>query len=79
VVDSGLQVPKDISLVGYDDILMANYFVPRLTTVTKDALNLGVKAFETLLARIQNPDLPRQLFHNPARLIIRESTGPAAS
>jgi len=76
-VDSGLQVPKDISFVSYDDIPMANYFVPRLTTVTKDALTLGRKAFEILLARIQNPDLPRQLIHSPAKLIIRESTGPA--
>ena len=79
VVDSGLQVPKDLSLVGYDDIPMANYLVPRLTTVTKDALTSGRKAFEILLARIQNPDLPRQQFYGSARLIIRESTGPAPS
>lgn len=77
VWDSGLQVPKDISFVSYDDIPMANYLVPRLTTVTKDALALGRKAFQVLLDRIQNPDLPRQQFHLPARLIIRESTGPA--
>lgn len=75
--DSGLQVPKDISLVSYDDIPMATYLVPRLTTVTKDALTLGRKAFEVLLARIQNPDLPRQQFYTSARLIIRESTGRA--
>jgi LacI family transcriptional regulator, galactose operon repressor len=76
-VDLGLQVPKDISFVSYDDIPMANYLVPRLTTVTKDALTLGRKAFEILLARIQDPNLPRQLIHSPARFIIRESTGPA--
>jgi len=75
--DLGLQVPKDISFVSYDDIPMANYLVPRLTTVTKDALTSGRKAFEILLARIQTPDLPRQLILSPARLIIRESTGPA--
>lgn len=75
--DRGLQVPKDISFVSYDDIPMANYLLPRLTTVTKDALNSGRKAFEVLLARIQTPDLPRQIIHSPARLIIRESTGPA--
>jgi LacI family transcriptional regulator len=75
-VDSRLQVPKDISFVGYDNILMANYLVPRLTTVTKDARALGRKAFEVLLARIQNPDLPRQQVYGKARLIIRESTGP---
>jgi LacI family transcriptional regulator len=75
--DLGLSVPDDLSLVGYDDIPMADYLMPRLTTVTKNALLLGKKAFEMVLARIQNPDLPRQQLHSPARLIIRESTGPA--
>jgi len=75
VLDSGLEVPRDISFVSYDDIPMANYLVPRLTTVTKDALRLGRKAFQVLLARIQNPGLPQQQFYSPARLIIRESTG----
>jgi DNA-binding LacI/PurR family transcriptional regulator len=75
--DLGLRIPEDLSLIGYDDIPMADYLRPRLTTVTKNALALGKKAFEMLQSRIQNPDLPRQEFHSPARLIIRESTGRA--
>jgi LacI family transcriptional regulator len=75
--DVGLRIPSDLSLVSFDNIPMANYLVPRLTTVTKDAPALGKKAFELLLARIQNPDLPRQRVHSPARFILRESTGPA--
>jgi len=77
--DLGLRVPEDLSLVGFDDIPMANYLVPRLTTVTKNARAAGIKAFEVLLARIQNPDLPRQQIHIKPRLILRESTGPAPS
>ena len=77
--DLSLRVPDDLSLVGFDDIPMANYLIPRLTTVTKDARAAGIKAFEVLLARIQNPDLPRQQVRLPARLILRESTGPAPS
>ena len=76
-LDSGLRVPNDLSLVGYDDIPMADYLVPRLTTVTKDAPALGRKAFEFLFRRIQSPDLPRQQYYTSARLVIRESTGPA--
>jgi len=77
--DLGLRVPEDLSLVSFDDISMANYLVPRLTTVTKNARAAGTKAFELLLARIQNPDLPRQLAYIKPRLILRESTGPAPS
>lgn len=75
--DLGLTVPKDMSLVSYDDIPMAKYMVPRLTTVSKDALQQGRAAFNLLLARLQNPDLPRQRRESPARFIVRESTGPA--
>jgi LacI family transcriptional regulator len=77
--DMGLSMPKDLSLVGYDDIPMANYLVPRLTTVTKDTHASGKIAFETLMKRMQNSDLPRQKIQTTARLIIRESTGPAPS
>ena len=75
--DLGLRVPDNLSVVSFDDIPMADYLVPRLTTVTKNAYELGKKAFEVLLARIQSPDLPRQLIHSSAKLIIRESTGLA--
>lgn len=74
--DLGLRVPDDLSVVGFDNIPMTDYLMPRLTTVTKDAYNAGRSAFEMLLARIQNPEIPRQVLHTPAKLIIRESTGP---
>jgi LacI family transcriptional regulator len=77
--DLGLRIPRDLSLVGYDDIPMANYVIPRLTTVSKDAHTLGTKAFEVLMARMQSPDLPRQRIQRPAKFIIRESTGRAPS
>jgi LacI family transcriptional regulator len=75
--DLGLRVPADLSVVGFDDIPMANYLVPRLTTVTKNAHSAGRQAFELLAARMQTPDIPRQFIHGSANLIIRESTGPA--
>src|SRR5215510_1246730 len=42
--DLKLHVPNDLSLVGYDNIPMSSYLVPRLTTVTKDAHKLGMQA-----------------------------------
>ncbi|MCB0168565.1 MAG: LacI family DNA-binding transcriptional regulator [Anaerolineae bacterium] len=75
--DLGLDVPADLSLVGYDDIQMAKYLVPRLTTVAKDSIRVGQEAVKQLLARVNNPDLPRQKINVPPQLIKRESTGPA--
>jgi LacI family transcriptional regulator len=75
--DLGLKIPQDLSVVGYDDIPFAKYMVPRLTTVSKDAVGLGREAVKLLLARIQEPDRPRQTINLSPKVIIRESTGPA--
>lgn len=75
--DLGLRVPDDLSLIGYDDIPMAPYLTPRLTTSSKDMVCVGREAVKMLLARIQNPDLPHQRVEVQARFIVRESTGPA--
>ena len=75
--DLGLCVPADLSLVSYDDIPLANYLTPRLTTSSKDMVRVGREAVRILLARIQDPDLPHQRVAIEARFIIRESSGPA--
>jgi LacI family transcriptional regulator len=75
--DLGLNVPRDLSLISFDDIPIAQYLVPRLTTASKDAVGVGRAAVRLILERIQNPTQPRQKVSIPARLILRESTGPA--
>jgi LacI family transcriptional regulator len=75
--DLNLHVPTNLSLASYDDIAVANYLMPRLTTVAKDAIRMGREAVKLLLARIQEPNRPYQRINMPARLIIRGSTGPA--
>ena len=75
--DLGLSVPGDLSIAGYDDIPMAKYLIPRLTTASKDAARLGREAAKLLLARLSDPDRPRQEISIPSRLIIRESSGSA--
>jgi LacI family transcriptional regulator len=76
--DLGLRIPKDVSVVGYDDVATSRYLVPRLTSVSRDARNLGCEAVKLLLARIEDPERPRQRITRSARLVIRESTGHAA-
>jgi LacI family transcriptional regulator len=75
--DLHLHVPQDVSVFGYDDIPLAKYLVPRLSTASKDGGKMGREATRLLLARLQDPDRPRQEIRLPARLIFRESTGPA--
>ena len=79
IKDLNLNVPEDVSLFGYDDIPLAKYLVPRLSTASKDGEKIGREAIRLLLARLQDPDRPIQKIKLPARLILRESIGPAPS
>jgi len=73
--DLGIHVPSQLSVVSYDDIPIANYFIPRLTTVSKDPATFGQEAMKLILARIQEPDRPFRKIKMPIRFIVRESTG----
>ncbi len=75
--DQNLSVPHDISLVGYDDIPLAKYLEPRLSSASKNGEKMGREAMQLLLARLQDRTRPRQQIKIPARLYLRESTGPA--
>jgi DNA-binding LacI/PurR family transcriptional regulator len=51
----GLDVPKDLSVVGFDNMPMAGFLNPALTTVSQPAYYMGVSGAELLLERIENP------------------------
>ena len=53
--EHGLNVPKDVSLVGFDDIPIARYLTPALTTVQVPIAELGRQAVRRLLHRIERP------------------------
>nr|WP_272903118.1 ribose operon transcriptional repressor RbsR [Xenorhabdus sp. Sc-CR9] len=70
---SGLSVPKDISVIGYDDIAIAPYLAPPLTTIHQPKDELGKLAIDILLYRMENPESePRELVLTPT-LIERSS------
>lgn len=55
IKERGLRIPEDISIVGYDGILLSQVLDPKLTTLQQDTGALGRKAAEKLIALIENP------------------------
>jgi LacI family transcriptional regulator len=75
----GLALPRDLSVVGYDDIPVAAYVIPSLTTVAQPIYAMGQTAVEILLRRLSNPDHPPETMTLETRLIVRKSTLPYSS
>ena len=69
----GLQVPADVSVVGFDDFEWADCFEPRLTLVAQPCEEIGKRAASLLIERIANPSGAPQSVRLEARLIIRDS------
>jgi DNA-binding LacI/PurR family transcriptional regulator len=71
----GVGVPRDLSIVGYDDAELTAYLHPPLSTVRTDAYQWGRAAATTLLELIDGQQ-PVDVHLAPARFIARDSTGP---
>lgn len=71
----GILVPRDVSVAGFDDLEFASQIRPSLTTLHVPAEEIGLRAAEYLLARIENRPVASQT-EVPVNLIIRESTAP---
>ena len=71
--EAGLKVPDDVSIVGFDDIPLAAYFDPPLTTVRLPAFELGQAAGQALLERLADRANPHRTLL-PTELIVRGST-----
>lgn len=73
IIDSGLSVPEDFSIIGFDNIDILQYSIPGITTIAQDFENLGRKAAELLLANMLNTELPKSCICLPTTLIERNS------
>jgi DNA-binding LacI/PurR family transcriptional regulator len=77
VHDAGQRAPRDISVVGFDDIKVASYWEVPLTTVAQPRQKLGVTAMDLLVERIDSPGAAPRHVMLPTELVIRDSCSQA--
>lgn len=77
--EHGLSVPDDISVIGYDDLQIAETSIPALTTVHQPIEQLTERALTRLLWRIENPSLAFEETRVLPTLVVRDSTAPPPS
>lgn len=75
--DAGRDVPRDVSIVGFDDVPGSAYWTPALTTVRIDFANLGRACLAAVLAQLDSEPQP-DITLTPPCLLVRESTAPPA-
>lgn len=71
--EKGRRVPDDYSIIGFDDVEIAQYMTPGLTTIRQQISFKGQKAVELLLKHIEDPTLPKQEEILPLQLVARGS------
>jgi LacI family transcriptional regulator len=74
--EAGCSVPDDLAVVGYDDLEIARFTNPPLTTIAQPKKEIGVQAIDLLVDRISRKDHSPSRVVLPPELIVRRSTQP---
>ncbi|WP_318451757.1 substrate-binding domain-containing protein [Photobacterium leiognathi] len=69
----GIQIPEQLSIIGYDDIHIAKFMSPSLTTIHQPKYRLGQAAVETLLTRLDEPETAPRIIELEPTLVERNS------
>jgi DNA-binding LacI/PurR family transcriptional regulator len=72
--EMGVSIPEELSIVSFDDSVLARIVHPSLTALSRDTFALGEQVAQTVLAVIADPDATRDLKMPTPRLTVREST-----
>ncbi|MDO5540159.1 MAG: LacI family DNA-binding transcriptional regulator [Eubacteriales bacterium] len=79
--DRGIRVPDQVSVVGFDDCIYAEYVRPGLTTIRQNVTEKGKIAFHRLIRMIEGESLTEMCVTAPIELVVRDSvkkrTNPA--
>jgi len=73
--ESKYKIPSNLAVIGFDDIELASFLSPTLTTIRQPKKEMGYLAIQMLVDRIENHDLPTRKVVLPVSLIVRESCG----
>ncbi len=73
---SGIAVPRDVGVVGFDDVPLAAYVTPALTTVRQDIRQAGEGLVSSIVGLIEGEPVASQLM--APRLVVRDSCGAGA-
>lgn len=71
----GIRVPHDLAIVGFDDLSFAAHLSPPLTTVSQPRMDVGLRAGNQLINRIEGQGGPKKQIELPTSLIVRGSCG----
>ena len=74
--EAGVHIPGQLSVVGYDDIALAAYSNPPLTTMGQPKQEMGALTARILIGRMRDPGLPRRRELLQPALVVRRSTAP---
>lgn len=72
----GLSIPEDVSIIGFDNTILAKYCYPPLTTMAQPLDEIGNQAVDLLVGEIESKITRKQRVMLSAELVIRDSTGP---
>jgi LacI family transcriptional regulator len=72
--DRGLDVPRDVAVVGFDGLRSSLITTPTITTVQQPLRSIGQQAVDTLLAHLADPQMPPQRTILPVELVVRQSS-----
>jgi LacI family transcriptional regulator len=78
IKEAGLECPRDISVIGYNDVPLGSALSPPLTTIRLPSLEVGKQIGETVLTLIADPGADVGVVRLPAELVLRASTAPLA-
>lgn len=70
---NGYNVPDDVSIIGFDDIALAEYSRPALTTIRQKKDLIGITVADTLVKSIESGELPTGIIRMPVELVVRDT------